>query len=131
MTLNEPMGVVAVMKALSIKQPWAWLIVNGFKDIENRNWHTNYRGPVLIHAGKKPDGTDADMRWLMHDIGWDGDLPRLASLEYGGIVGEAEIVDCVHRSQSPWFFGKFGFVIRNARPLPFRPCKGQLGFFEP
>lgn len=38
------------MKALSIRQPWAWLIANGYKDIENRSWRTNYRGPVLIHA---------------------------------------------------------------------------------
>lgn len=40
------------MKALSIRQPWAWLIVNGFKDIENRSWDTKYRGLVLIHASK-------------------------------------------------------------------------------
>ena len=41
------------VKALSIQQPWAWLIVNGHKDIENRDWRTNFRGPVAIHAGKK------------------------------------------------------------------------------
>ena len=40
------------MKALSIRQPWAWLIVNGHKDIENRSWPTRFRGPVLIHAAK-------------------------------------------------------------------------------
>lgn len=39
------------MKALSIRQPYAWLIVNGFKDIENRDWPTKFRGRVLIHAG--------------------------------------------------------------------------------
>jgi hypothetical protein len=38
--------------ALSIRQPWAWLIVNGFKDLENRSWSTAFRGPVWIHAGK-------------------------------------------------------------------------------
>lgn len=37
------------MKALSILQPWAWLIVNGNKDIENRNWHTRFRGRFLVH----------------------------------------------------------------------------------
>src|SRR5690606_36026391 len=37
---------------LSIRQPWAWLICNGGKDIENRNWRTLYRGHVFIHAGK-------------------------------------------------------------------------------
>lgn len=40
------------MKALSVRQPYAWLIVNGIKDIENRTWRTGYRGPVLIHASK-------------------------------------------------------------------------------
>ncbi|MEI3544750.1 MAG: ASCH domain-containing protein [Alphaproteobacteria bacterium] len=40
---------------LSIRQPWAWLIVNGYKDIENRTWPTHFRGKVLIHAGKKWD----------------------------------------------------------------------------
>ena len=53
------------------------------------------------------------------------DLPR------GGIVGEAEIVDCVTQSDSPWFEGPYGFVLRNAHPLPFRPCRGRLGFFKP
>ena len=43
------------MKALSIKQPWAWLIVNGFKDIENRTWRTKIRGEFLIHAGIEAD----------------------------------------------------------------------------
>ncbi|KFC64012.1 hypothetical protein FG93_05522 [Bosea sp. LC85] len=121
------------MKALSIMQPWAWLIVNGHKAIENRNWRCHYRGPVLIHAGKKVD------TWARADL-WRGrhpvtgapialDLPD--AFDRGGIVGEAEIVDCVERSDDPWFVGRFGIVLRNARPLPFRPCKGALGFFEP
>ena len=49
------------MKCLTIKQPWAWLIFNdsgvnkGLKNIENRTWHTNIRGPVAIHTSKKID----------------------------------------------------------------------------
>ena len=58
-------------------------------------------------------------------------VPRRDELPLGGIVGAAEIVDCVTRSDSPWFFGKFGFVLRNVKPLPFEPCRGQLGFFDP
>jgi hypothetical protein len=38
------------MRALTIRQPWAWLIVHGHKDLENRTWCTSYRGPLLIHA---------------------------------------------------------------------------------
>jgi hypothetical protein len=112
------------MKALSIMQPWAWLIVAGHKDIENRTWPSRYRGPVLIHAGKKFD-FDPDDEWHWDDI----QPPR--DFDVGGIVGEAEIVDCVTSSTSRWFSGPFGFVIRNARPVPFRRCRGMLGFFTP
>src|SRR5437016_10859136 len=49
------------MKALSVRQPWAWLIVNGHKDIENRSWQTKFRGKLLIHAGQRfdPKGVEA------------------------------------------------------------------------
>jgi len=111
------------MKAISIMQPWAWLIVAGHKDVENRTWWTSFRGPVLIHAGKRHDGPRSEWDWP--------EIPPPAAFEYGGIVGEAEIVGCVTSHCSPWFCGPYGFVIRNARPLPFRPCRGQLGFFVP
>lgn len=125
------------MKTLSIMQPWAWLIVNGHKDIENRQWQpTNpglrFRGKVLIHAGMKVDGGKReypDFRADMletHGI----TIPAFEELQLGGIVGMAEIVDCVTQSDSPWFFGTYGFVISRARTLPFMPCKGQLGFFD-
>lgn len=102
-----------MLKALSIRQPWCHRILHEGKDVENRDWPTKFRGRVLIHASKKgEDGTTAEM-------------------DRGGIVGHVEIVDCVDRSDSEWFFGKFGFVLRNPRPLPFIPCLGKLGFFTP
>ncbi|PCI53899.1 MAG: hypothetical protein COB36_11720, partial [Alphaproteobacteria bacterium] len=52
-------------------------------------------------------------------------------LRTGGIIGQATLVDCVDKSDSPWFFGRYGFVLENVKALPFRPCKGQLGFFTP
>jgi hypothetical protein len=109
------------MKALSIKQPWSWLIVSGHKDIENRTWSTAFRGRFLIHAGKRYDGDQREWDWP--------DIERPAGFDMGGIVGEAELVDCVTNSGSPWFRGPYGFVLRNARPLPFRACRGALGFF--
>lgn len=123
------------MKALSIMQPWAWLIVNGHKTIENRSWRCHYRGPILIHAGKKVD-KDAlqDLRDRWHPVlgtVLPNEIVAPGHIETGGIVGEAEIVDCVERSDDPWFVGRFGIVLRNATPLPFRPCKGALGFFTP
>lgn len=117
------------MKAISIRQPWAWLIVNGHKDIENRDWPTRFRGPVLIHASKgMTRGEYEDCRDHCDYLGVT--IPAFADLERGGIVGEANIVDCVSESVSPWFFGRFGFVLKDAKTLPFRPLKGQLSFFD-
>lgn len=127
--------------ALSIRQPWAWAIINAGKDIENRDWPTRFRGPVCIHAAKgmtKGEYAAAnyhiqravgavDQSWLDR---WHGVTAAPHRLDYGGIIGVAEIVDCVEASESPWFFGRFGFVLRNARAVPFIPVKGALGFFR-
>lgn len=113
------------MKALSIQQPWAYLIVNGFKDIENRVWPTTFRGEFLVHAGKAYDN---DAHIVLRERGII--LPRKELIERGGIVGYAHIVDCVEAHPSRWFFGPYGFVLAEAKPLPFRPFRGQLGFFE-
>lgn len=106
--------------AISIQQPWAWLIVNGFKDIENRDWPTKFRGRILIHAGKKIDHDAYQFLEegfpMLHVPSKD----TIACLT-GGIVGEARIVDCVQESDSPWFFGKFGFVLEDQKVLPFAP----------
>lgn len=126
------------MKALSIRQPWAWAIIHAGKDIENRAWSTSYRGPVLIHAAKGM--TRAQYEHCLHTIHYISvrhpfppglTLPAFEALERGGIVGKARIVDCVSSSQSPWFFGPYGFVLADVEPLPFRACRGSLGFFDP
>lgn len=118
--------------ALSIRQPWAWAIIHAGKDIENRDWITRVRGRILIHASSRFD-CPKDEALFDCEI-WARraciDAPTLADIHAGGIVGEAEIVDCVSRSESPWFVGRYGFVLRNPRPLPFRPLKGRLGFFD-
>ncbi len=114
------------MKVLSIRQPWAYLIATGLKDIENRTWMTSFRGVFLIHAGKSFDYQG--YHWVISEIGLA--LPAPHRFETGGIVGEAEIVDCVTRYDSRWFSGPFGFVLRNARPREFNPVSGKLGFFE-
>ncbi len=117
-----------VLKALSINQPWAWCIVNGYKPVENRDWFTDERGEILIHAGKKFDYDG----WLWITKAFPNiPLPDVERFDMGGIVGSAEIVDCVNQSDDPWFFGKFGFVMKNAKPCVMVPCKGALGFFRP
>ena len=123
------------MIALSIRQPWAHLIIHAGKDIENRSWHTNFRGRVLVHAGKAMTRdeyevaydfvmTSVDCKILMPSIEW------LKASQQGGVVGSVEIVDCVASSDSRWFMGRYGFVLRDPKPLPLHPCKGQLGFFQ-
>lgn len=122
------------MKALSIRQPWAWLILHAGKDIENRTWRTAYRGPVLIHAAQTMTRADYMLcRAFLLEIDRQGpiDLPTPEDLPRGGIVGQAEVVACLQRSPSPWFTGPYGFQLANARPLPFEPCSGALGFFNP
>ena len=103
------------IKALSIKQPYPHHIFHNGKDVENRDWPTKGRGWFIIHAGVSKSEIDESE---MH-------LPR------GGIVGMARIVDCVTEMDSQWFFGKYGFVLRDAFPVELIPCKGQLGFFTP
>lgn len=112
--------------ALSIQQPWAWLIVNGYKDVENRTWSTPVRGVIGVHAGKKIDRDGLrHIRLHFPEI----ELPE--AFDTGGIVGRVEIVDCVKRHDSLWFCGPHAFVLANAEPLPLIPCRGMLGFFRP
>ena len=129
------------MKALSIRQPWAWAILHCGKDIENRDWtdrnpNLRFSGEFLIHTGKQPDGkiTDDDILDLMRRAVARGmavaDVPRADQLPFGGIVGKARIVQVVRNHPSPWFFGPIGLVLADARPLPFAPCNGILGFFD-
>lgn len=114
------------MLTLSIQQPWAWAICHAGKDIENRSWPTRVRGQFLIHAGKKVDVDGYDFLFEAFQL----EPPPAKGIERGGIVGIANIVDCVKQSKSPWFFGDFGFVLTEQRPLVFMPLRGQLGFFD-
>jgi len=146
------------MKALSIRQPWAWLIVMGIpifesadnpdgstrvvwnnkvvlKDVENRNWPIprEFKLPrrIAIHASKHVD--HQAQSWLMES----GFAPMSVLLLYsdmvprGVIMGEVDLVACVTESKSPWFTGPYGFVLENpeAYERPI-PCRGKPGFFE-
>lgn len=134
------------MKALSIRQPWAWMIIHGGKDFENRDWYTSVRGRILVHAAKgmtKGEYEDAKDTYdriptAFYPLG-RCPLPAFEDLQRGGIIGEVEIVSCLDSNildekdlpyPSPFFFGRFGFKLQNPKPLPFRAYRGQLGFFE-
>jgi hypothetical protein len=132
----EPKGLVA----LSVKQPWAALLVAGRKTVEVRTWPTRRRGRVLIHAGKIAD--DRPEGWTLIDT---PELTELARLR-GGIIGVGELADCVryataeafiaateqHRNAREWFrpAGLYGFVFQNPHPIAYHPCPGQTMFFS-
>lgn len=108
------------MKALSVQQPWADLIIRG-KDVENRTWSTNYRGPLLIHAGATLRNGPIIKKAYGPDHEW----------ELGGIVGIVDLVDCVKGHESPWAQpNAWHWVVKNPRRVPFVPMKGTLGLFE-
>ncbi len=119
---------LARLPVLSVRQPWAWLIVNGFKDVENRPRRTHYRGPLLIHVGLNRSALNQRRQNAIakrHGVRFPDEV------DIGGIVGVVEVVDCVENHPSPWFIrGNFAWVLANPRRLPFRECKGQLGLFR-
>ncbi|HXB67526.1 MAG TPA: ASCH domain-containing protein [Candidatus Acidoferrales bacterium] len=117
------------MKVIVIRQPWAWLIVHGFKDIENRGWATRYRGTLLIQASAgRPSKCRLDaIRLFARKRGVE--LPE--EFEHGGIVGSVQLEDCVTSSRSQWFEGPIGWVLSKPERLRFIPLKGRLGLFDP
>lgn len=120
--------------ALSVRQPWAWAIIYADKDIENRSWQAvnhglRRRGRIAIHAAK---GMTKAEYWEARDfidrLGYTFPAPH--ALRRGGIVGSVEVVDVVRESDSPWFFGPRGLVLRDPQPCAFVPAVGQLGYFR-
>jgi len=117
------------MKTLSLKQPFAELVVSRKKIIELRNWNSKFRGKFLIHASKIPDSK------AMKKFGFE-------KLPIGVIVGEAELIEVKkyennsqhkkdknkHLADSSW--GKYGFILKNAKKIKPIEAKGKLGFWE-
>ncbi|ASS56848.1 ASCH domain-containing protein [Rhizobium leguminosarum] len=136
---SEPLALLPIL-ALSVRQPWAHAIVKGWKDIENRKWNTSQRGLVCIHASAFiRSNFDSDLDDYS-DVVSERIIPgehqapstlMAKDLAFGAIIGVARIVDVTMRHSSPWFFGKYGFVLTDqqilAEPIP---VKGALGFFD-
>ena len=114
------------MKALTICQPYADMIVTGEKVIENRTWPTSVRGRVAIHAGKSRSWLD------------DGDETSRPTIAFGAIVATAEIYDCVRWEElsdemkgrddanGPWCF-----LLRDVIPFdPPIPARGAQGWWD-
>ena len=127
------------MKALSLWQPWAWLIFNAGKDVENRGWSTSYRGPLLIHAAKRRPSVDevSDIANQLDEAGLEEASTRLRrawgteAFHLGGIVGQVELVDCVRRSTSLWAApDRVHWKLAGAAPQEFQALRGARGLFE-
>ena len=117
------------MKALSIRQPWAWLIIHGGKDIENRSWRTKFRGRFLVHAAKGMTSNEFTQA-LLYCSERGLPMPDRDDMQRGGIIGSVELVDSLDTSASPWYMGEKAFALRDPKPLPFSPIKGRLNFFD-
>ena len=120
------------MKALTICQPYASLIMSGQKRVENRSWSTKYRGQFAIHAGKSRQ--------------WMGGYPESPDMPFGSLVGVVDLVDCVdfnklladYQPGEPYGWlvvnkhaiGPYCFILDNVRPFkePI-PWTGKQGFF--
>lgn len=104
------------MKALSVKQPWASMIVRGEKTIETRTWRTNYRGPLLIVASKKPN---------------------LNNLPTGEALCIVRLIGCRRMQQSDCqaarcetYPGAIAWLLEDIKPIEPFPVKGQLGLYD-
>lgn len=123
------------MKALTIKEPWASLIIEKYKKYEFRSWKTKYRGKILIHAGLSVE-KDMMQRFKDYDI----------SIKPGYIIGEATLTDCILvdenfnkelRAIDPIVYGrsnhaktyawKLEDIVKYEKPIP---CKGKLGLWN-
>jgi len=98
---------VVTLYAVSIREPWASLILKHHRDCENRRWSTVHRGPLLIHISSTTD------REACGRFGID---PR--TLQTGVIAGVVTLVDVVRNHKSPWAqAGAYHWLLREARPF--------------
>ena len=127
------------MKALTICQPYAELISRGEKRVENREWPTCYRGPLLIHAGKSRD-------WLSGETDAELEQQYGRQIEFGAIVAKAQLIACLHiddidwgkhDNEFPWLrdhthvSGTWCWVLDEVERLPAAiPWKGAQGLWD-
>jgi hypothetical protein len=134
------MSETSVVRCLTVRQPWAWAIMEGVKDVENREWATMYRGPLFIHAAVVPAFKWAPGQILDDD---ETELPPMAELEYGAILGVVDLVDCVPADElldpmslvccnELFVSGPYCWMLENPRRLEMPVmCKGQMGLWRP
>lgn len=120
--------------ALSVRQPWAWAIIHGGKDIENRSSGSIRAGrmdcrTICIHAATSMTRDEYELAvWKMSKTATP--VPRPEALPRRAIIGVVDVVEIVSQSDSPWFGGKMGLRLANPRAIAPIPSVGALGYFE-
>ena len=124
---------------LSVRQPWAWAIVTGAKDVENRDWPSKYKGRLHIHATRNE--LDTEVEKTIERVAKHLRIPVAAAREYyqrhrehglGAIIGSVRMRGCAWSWDSEWYDEKsYGFVFTDAQPFdrPI-PCKGRQRIFK-
>ena len=115
-------------RVLTVQQPWAWAIIHGGKDVENRDWKPARPLVLLIHAGLK---TDFAAFGFMQQLGVEP--PVTSVLAYGAIIGAVTVTGWTETSPSRWAsHTRWHWLLSNPgaaqQPIPYR---GQTGLFRP
>jgi hypothetical protein len=118
--------------ALSVRQPSAWAIIHGGKDVENRSLGSiragrMVPGRIAIHAAIGMKQAEYDYlvwRWARDGV----TVPRPDALPRRAIIGTVEVVEIITESDSPWFGGEAGLLLRDPRPCDPIPARGELGY---
>jgi hypothetical protein len=130
------------MKALTVRQPWAWAIARGHKPIENRSWTTSYRGPLAIHAAAKWDDDPEDAlrtvvarvraqggtlpKTLADDLPYSGTGRIVAVVQFGDICTAMFGCDC-----GAWIWpGANHWQFADAQPIDGPVVRGRLGLWD-
>lgn len=131
--LEEPKVYV-----LSLWQPWAWLVVHGPKDVENRSWKPpagSEGREFYVHAAKRCDQGEWDRAAAFaREMGFAG-LPELSCLHFGGVVGRVQISGYLAPSESgpraKWHMAEqWGWQLKKREPVPFVPMRGNQRFWR-
>ncbi len=118
------------IKCLTIRQPWAYLIINGHKDIENRSWSTRYRGPLVIQSARSY-GSIAELSDLCLDIEEETGIALPDTFTLGVTEGIVTLQDIITTSQSIWAYdGDYHWILTDPAPLPAVRLSGKLGIWD-
>jgi hypothetical protein len=119
---------------LTVKNPWAYLIVSGLKDVENRSWKTNYRGKLLIHTSQIPIKFNSFEIFTPEQI----EIIQIKNINFNNlinsaIIGEVELIDCIQNSNSIWAeSGQWHWILTNQEIYkePILNVKGSLSIWK-